>query len=167
LTSLDIYAVKERIVAILKNDTTNLWDATPSGKTKFRKIEAGSPTPKAITEPPLPRCWVTSDEIVARVTKQFTVQSNTDIGHQYELNLKIIFVAEAKDGPKTEEDIDDFTKAIVEQLDTNYDLRTPGGLESTRLAEATHVDVIQDLPAMFKGDRVKGRVIRFRVIIRA
>jgi hypothetical protein len=167
LTSLDIYGIKERIVEILKADTTNLWDSTPSSKTKFRKIEAGAPSPKAIQEPPLPRCWVTSDEIVARVTNQYVVQSNTDFGHQYELPMKILFVAEAKDGSKTEEDIDDFTKAIVEQLDTNYDLRTPGGAESTRLAEATHVQTIQDLPAMFKGDRVKGRIIRFTVIVRA
>jgi hypothetical protein len=157
MTSLDIYAIKERIVAILK-DSSNLYSTTPTDKTVLRKIEAGAPSPKAITEPPLPRAWVTSDEIVARVTRQFTVQSNTDAGHQYDLSMKIIFVAEAKDGPKTEEDIDDFTKNIVSQLDSNYDLRAVGGAESTRLAEATHVQTIQDLPAMFKGDRVKGIV---------
>ena len=167
MTSVDLYAIKEQIVAILKADTTNLWDSTPGDKTKFRKIEAGAPSPKAITEPPLPRCWVTSDEVVANVRPLGVINSNASLGEEYDFRMKIIFVVEAKDGPKTEEDIDDFTKSIIEQLETNYDLRTPGGIESTRVAEASEVTQIMDLPAMFKGDRVKGRVIKLKVIVRA
>jgi hypothetical protein len=167
MTSIDIFAVKQRIVAILKADTTNLWDSTPSSKTKFRKIEAGAPSPKAVQEPPLPRCWVTSDTIVANINNHPIVVDNAHTYDEYELRINIVFVVEAKDGPKTEEDIDDFTKSIMEQMDTNYDLRTPGGLESTRVAESSEPTNIQDLPAMFQGDRVKGRVIKYKVIVRA
>lgn len=167
MTTVDIFGIKERIVSILKADTTNLWDSTPSSKTKFRKIEAGSPSPKAIQEPPLPRLWVTSDDTVAIVRPLGVIASNISKGEEYEIRIKILFVVEAKDGPATEEDIDDFTKSIVEQLETNYDLRTPGGAETTRLAESSDVLQIVDLPALFKGDRVKGRVIKFKVIVRA
>jgi len=167
LTSLDLFAIKERVVEILKSDTTNLWDSTPSSRTKFRKIEAGAPSPKAIQEPPLPRCWVTSDQNVATQTHHLVVTNNQGNGEEWDIRLLIYMVVEAKDGPKTEEDIDDFTKSIVELLDNNYDLREPGGLESTRLAEASEIIAITDLPAMFKGDRVKGRVIRLKVIVRA
>jgi hypothetical protein len=167
MTTVDIFGIKERIVSILKADTTNLWDSTPSSKTKFRKIEAGSPSPKAIQEPPLPRLWVTSDDIVANVSHFAAIESNVHQGDEYDIRIKILFVVEAKDGPATEEDIDDFTKSIVEQLETNYDLRTPGGAETTRLAESSDVLQIVDLPALFKGDRVKGRVIKFKVIVRA
>lgn len=167
MTSLDLYAIKERIVEILKADTTNLWDSTPSSRTKFRKIEAGAPSPKAIQEPPLPRCWVTSDETVALVSPLAVISSNVSLGEEYDIRIKIFFVVEAKDGPKTEEDIDDFTKAIIEQMEANYDLRTPNGLESTRVAESSQVLSIRDLPAMFKGDRVRGRAITFQVIVRA
>ncbi len=167
MTSVDIYAIKERIVEILKADTTNLYSATPSDKTKLRKIEAGAPSVKAITEPPLPRCWVTNDDVVANVTHHQVIVDNAHTGDEWDIRIKIIFVVEAKDGPKTEEDIDDFTKSIIEQLDTNYDLRTVGGAESTRVAEASEVTQIMDLPAMFKGDRVKGRVIKLQVIVRA
>ena len=45
MTTVDIYAIKERIVTILKSDTS-LFSSTPSDKTKFRKIEAGSPSPR-------------------------------------------------------------------------------------------------------------------------
>lgn len=167
MTTVDLYAIKERVVEILKDDTTNLWDSTPSSRSKFRKIEAGAPSPKAIQEPPLPRCWVTSDTQVANVSRTAVVDSNQYLGQEYDIRLQIYFVVEAKDGPKTEEDVDDFTKSIIEKLEENYDLRSPGGLESTRVAESSEVIQIMDLPAMFKGDRVRGRVIRFKVIVRA
>ena len=167
MTSIDFFGIKERIVEILKNDTTNLWDSTPSDKTKFRKIEAGSPTTKGINQPPLPRCWVTSDDLIANVSNVAIVSSNVPNGKEYDFRIKIMFVVESKDGPKTEEDIDDFTKAIINQLETNYDLRTPGGAESTRLAESSEITQVMNLPTMFKGDTVKGRVIRFKVIVRA
>ena len=167
MTSVDLFAIKERLVEILKADTTNLYDATPSNKNKFRKIEAGSPSPKAIQEPPLPRMWVTSDEVVANVSHLGVISSNAHIGDEWDIRIKILFVVEAKDGSKTEEDLDDFTKAIIEQIVTNYDLRTVGGAESTRLAEASEIIQVLDLPALFKGDRVKGRVIRMKVIVRA
>ena len=64
MTTVDIFAIKERIVTLLKANSS-LYTTRPSEKTKFRKIEAGSPSPKAIQEPPLPRCWVTSDDTVA------------------------------------------------------------------------------------------------------
>ena len=160
MTTVDIFAIKERIVEILKSDTTNLWDATPNDKTKFRKIEAGSPSPKAI----LPRLWVTSDDVVANVSHIGVVQDNVHLGEEYDIRIKILFVVEAKDGYKTEEDLDDFTKSIIEKLETNYDLRN--GAESTRLAESSQVTQIMDLPSQFKGDRVKGRVIRFKVLVR-
>tara|TARA_R110002051_G_scaffold35115_1_gene77530 strand:+ start:207 stop:710 length:504 start_codon:yes stop_codon:yes gene_type:complete len=167
MTTVDIFGIKERIVSILKADTTNLWDSTPSSKTKFRKIEAGSPSPKAIQEPPLPRLWVTSDETVAIVRPLGVIASNISKGEEYEIRIKILFVVEAKDGPATEEDIDDFTKSIINQLEANYDLRTDGGAESTRVAESSQVTSIQNLPGIFRGDRVRGRSIHFKVIVRA
>jgi len=167
LTTIDLFAIKEQVVAILKADTTNLYSATPTDKTKFRKIEAGAPSPKAIQEPPLPRCWVTSDTVVANVSPVTNIVSNASLGEEYDVRLLIYFVVEAKDGPKTEEDLDDFTKSILEQLNTNYDLRTPAGAEGTRVAEGSDVTQIADLPAQFKGDRVRGRVIRFRVTVRS
>ena len=164
MTTVDLFAIKERIVEILKSDTTNLWDATPNDKTKFRKIEAGSPSTKAIQEPPLPRLWVTSDDVVANISHIAVIKDNVHLGEEYDIRIKILFVVEAKDGYKTEEDLDDFTKSIIEKLETNYDLRN--GAESTRLAESSQVTQIMDLPTLFKGDRVKGRVIKFKVLVR-
>ena len=110
MTTVDLFAIKQRVVEILKSDTTNLWDSTPNDRTKFRKIEAGSPSPKAIQEPPLPRLWVTSDDVVANVSQVAIVENNVNLGQEYDIRLKLLFVVEAKDGQKTEEDIDDFTK---------------------------------------------------------
>ena len=60
-----------------------------------------------------------------------------------------------------------YLKSIINNLEANYDIRTPSGAESTRLAESSQVIAIRDLPNMFKGDRVRGRVISFQVIVRA
>jgi len=166
MASVDIFGVKEQIVAILKTDT-GLFSATPSDKTKFRLIESGAPSPKSITQEPLPRMWVTSDTLVSTMSSIATVGSNAQNGREYELGIAIIFSVEAKDGPDTEEDIDDFTKLIIEKLEGNYDLRDDGGLESTRVADSSLATQITDLPAMFKGDRVKGRVIKFKVKVTA
>lgn len=166
MTTIDLFAIKQRIVEILQSDT-NLYDSTPSDKTKFRKIEAGSPSPKAIQEPPLPRLWVTSDDVVANINHVAVIENNIHKGDEYDIRIKIIFVVEAKDGPTTEEKIDDFTKLIIEKLEANYDLRNTSGTESTRVAESSRVTQIMDLPALFKGDRVKGRSIKFQVIVRA
>jgi len=163
LTTVDLFAIKQRIVVILKSDSA-IWDSTPNDKTKFRKIEAGSPSPKAIQEPPLPRLWVTSDDVVANISDVAVIKGNVHLGEEYDIRIKILFVVEAKDGYKTEEDLDDFTKLIIEKLETNYDLRD--GNESTRLAESSQVTQIMDLPSQFKGDRVKGRVIKFKVLVR-
>ena len=163
MTTVDLFAIKQRIVVILKSDSA-IWDSTPNDKTKFRKIEAGSPSPKAIQEPPLPRLWVTSDDVVANISDVAVIKGNVHLGEEYDIRIKILFVVEAKDGYKTEEDLDDFTKLIIEKLETNYDLRD--GNESTRLAESSQVTQIMDLPSQFKGDRVKGRVIKFKVLVR-
>ena len=102
-------------------------------------------------------------------------QKNVDVKEEDELvdqirrvgGLNHAIVVEAKDGSATEEKIDDFTKSIINNLEANYDIRTPSGAESTRLAESSQVIAIRDLPNMFKGDRVRGRVISFQVIVRA
>lgn len=166
MTTVDIFGIKEKIVSILKTDTTNLWDSTPSSRSKFRKIEAGAPSPKAIQEPPLPRCWVTSDTVVANVKRVSIIQDNASKGYEYDVRIQIFFVVEAKDGPDTEEDLDDFTKSIIEKIEDNYDLRTDSGAESTRVSEMCELTQVADLPAMFKGDRVRGRVLRYSVIVR-
>ncbi len=169
MASIDIFGIKQQIVAILKSDTTNLYNASPSQgvKTKFRIIEAGEPSKLNINQPPLPRLWVTSDTLIANVSQITTIGSNASNGQIYDLRINIVFVVEAKSGPATEEDIDDFSKLIIDKIEANYDLRDDGGLESTRKADSSQVISIQDLPAMFKGDRVMGRVIKFKVMVTA
>ncbi len=169
MASIDIFGIKEQIVAILKSDTSNLFDATPSQgvKTKFRIIEAGAPSKLNINQPPLPRMWVTHDTLIANVSPITTYLANAAKGQQYDLRINIIFVVEEKDGPDTEEGIDDFTKLIIDKIEANYDLRDDGGAESTSKANSSQVISIQDLPQMFKGDRVMGRVIKFKVMVTA
>ncbi len=111
--------------------------------------------------------WVTSDTLVANVVHSAIVGSNVVGGQEYDVRINIVFAVEAKDGPDTEEDIDDFTKKIIDKMEANFDLRDNGGAESTRVCDSSTILSIQDLPAMFKGDRVKGRVIKYKLLVQA
>lgn len=167
MTSLDFFGIKERVVDILKNDTTNIYSSTPKDKTLFRKIDAGAPDNNVVKEGPFPRMWVTNDDLMASAEITTNVSSNSVNGTRYTYRIKIIIAVSGKNGPKTEETLDDFTKVIIEKLQSNYDLRTPGGLESTRRADSSHVEQIRILNNNLTGDSVQGRELILRVLASA
>ena len=75
-----------------------------------------------------------------------SVKDNVHLGEEYDIRIKILFVVEAKDGYKTEEDIDDFTKSIIEKLETNYDLRAWSRINQTSRIITGHTDYGFTLP---------------------
>jgi len=101
-TEIDYFGIKERIVAILKDDTTNLFSATPKDKTKFRKIEAGAPDANSVQEAgQLPRAWVTNDDIIDEITEAGSRVANSPKASKHTMRFLIIFAVHEKDGPKT------------------------------------------------------------------
>ncbi len=164
MAAIDYWAIKERIVTILKNDTANLFSATPSNKTKFRLIEAGAPDSNKPLKGNLPRIFVTNDNIVDEIVSVGSKVSNAGKMFRHTMRFLIIAVADAKHGPKAEEIIDDFVKLIIEKLRTISDLRTPGGAESTQLADDSVVERVDILNADLIGTDITGRIIRLKVI---
>jgi len=164
MAAIDYFGIKERIVAILKNDTTNLFSATPSDKTKFRLIEAGAPDRNKASKGPLPRIYVTNDDLVDEMKEIGAKVSNAPKMIKHTMRFLIIVMVDAKDGPKAEETIDDFCKLIIEKLRTLSDLRTPGGAESSQLADESMVERINVINREFIGSNITGRVLRLKVI---
>jgi len=164
LAAIDYFGIKQRIVDILKNDTTNLFSATASDKTKFRKIEAGAPDLNKPLQGPLPRIFVTNDNIVDEIVSVGSTISNAGKMFRHTMRFLIIAVADGKDGPKAEETIDDFVKLIIEKLRTDVDLRTIGGAESTQLADTSMVERVDILNRDLIGTDITGRIIRLKVI---
>lgn len=167
MSSIDFFAIKEKIRDILKNDTTNIFASSPSDKSKFRRITAGAPNEFTKPEGPYPRMWITNDNLMATVRNLATVGSNAQQGRQYDIRIKIIMAVESKSSESSEEDIDDFTKVVIEKLETDYDLRTIGGAESTRVADWSYVSEIRDLDPRFKADGIRGRTLIFHVFASA
>ncbi len=163
-TEPDFFGIKERIVAILKDDTTNLFSATPTDKTKFRLIQAGAPDLNKPIQGPFPRIFVTNDDDIDTMVRRGSIVSNAPKTTRHEMKFKIIFVVDGKDGPDTEEKIDDFTKLILQKLKEFSDLRNPGGAESTQLADTSFPERITIFNRDLIGSNVQGRVIFFRVI---
>lgn len=164
MPAIDYFGIKERIVAILKDDTSNLFSATPSDKTKFRLIQAGAPDLNKAIQGPLPRIFVTNDDLLDEMKEVGAKVSNAPKIIRHTMRFLIIVIADSKDGPKAEETIDDFLKLIVEKLRTFSDLRNPGGAESTQLADESMVERINVINREFIGSNITGRVIRLKVI---
>lgn len=167
MASVDFFAIKEKIVAILKNDTTNIFASSPTDKTKFRKITAGMPDEHDVEKGPYPRIWISNDILMSTVKNMAVVSSNAQLGRHYDIRIKIIMAVETKDSEKSEETLDDFTKVVIEKLESDYDLRTVGGAESTRVADASHVSEIRDWDPKLKGDGIRARTIIFHVLASA
>ena len=164
MASVDYFGIKERIVAILKDDTTNLYNASASDKTKFRKIEAGAPDMNKPIQGPFPRIFVTSDSNIDEMVEVGSKISNAPKIIRHTMRFLIIVVVDGKDGPKAEETADDFVKLIIEKLRTISDLRSPGGAESTQLADESMVERVDVLSREYIGSNVTGRTIRLKVI---
>jgi len=162
---IDYHLIKERIVAILKNNTMTLFNPKPRViDDLFRRIDVGAPEANSILEGgQLPRIWVTNDDVIDQITTSGAIVANAPQMSIHTMRFLIIFAVSGKDGPKTEERIDDFTKVILETLRECIDLRIPGQPESGQLADNSRAEFVGVLNRDLTGTEIQGRVIRFIV----
>lgn len=135
-TDLDIFAIKERIAAILKNDTDLYTTTAESGK--VRKIEAGAPPLNDITRTTvLPHIFITNDDIIEEVIQHGSTSSNQSRALWHQVNFIIILVTQRSTGPKAENQADDLTKLIKETMAENKDLRHPTAGNDPKVSTCT------------------------------
>jgi len=163
-TDVDLFAIKEQIVDILDSNTA-LFDATGASN-KVRRIRAGAPRMAELRrETHIPAIWVTNDTLIEEVRQRNPTASNTPITQEHTYHLRIILIDDAADGPRAEEKLDDFVQLIQQTIIENYDLRDPGGLESTSVADLCVVDQVTELSPALAGHDQSGRIIRLRVVV--
>jgi len=163
VTEVDYWAMKERIATILKDDTTNLYNASASDKTKFRKIEAGAPDKNKPSQAPLPRIFITNDERFDQMKSKAIIETRNHKMTEHTMMFKIIAVCEGKDGPDAEEKIDDFTKLILQKIKNHNDLSKPTD-NTDPLADWSFPESVDILNREMVGDKIAGRVIRLKVV---
>jgi len=162
VAEIDYFGIKERIVTILKDDTTNLFSATPSDKTKFRLIQAGAPDLNKPVQGPLPRIFVTNDDVIDEITQKGSTVVREPKIKEHSMRYLIIAVNDGKDGPDAEEKADDFTKLIMEKLEKHSDLSKPAD-NTDPLADWSIPETVAILSRDLVGADHAGRVIRLRV----
>ena len=162
-TEIDLFGIKERIVTILKDDTINLFSATPTDKTKFRKIEAGAPDLNLPLQGPFPRIFVTNDDIIDEAIQIGSTVTRSPKAIEHSIRFLIIIAVDGKDGPKAENTADDFVKKVLEKLETHNDLSNPTD-NTDPLADWSVPEGISILSRDAVGSDVTGRIIRLRVI---
>jgi len=162
---VDLFAIKQRIVDILDSNST-LFDATGASG-KVRKIEAGAPRMKEnlIVETTIPHIWVTNDTIIDDITVENVVQGNAPTFTKHNISLRILLLTQKKDGFKVEEVLDDFVKLINEEITENYDLRQPGGAESTSVADSCIVRRVTEMSGQMTGTYRQGRIISLKCLV--
>ncbi len=163
-TDVDTWEVKKQIVSILEADTT-LFSTTGAGS-KVRKIEAGAPRmSELVKETTLPHIWITNDSVIETIRIQNSTEGNAPNVTEHTMNFKIIIMIEQKDGFDAEEVLDDFVKLIKQDITANYDLRDPGGAESTSVADSCEVRQVSQLDPVTVGRKRHGQIISLRVMV--
>ena len=161
-TDVNVFAVKEQIVDILDSNST-LFDATGAND-KVRKITVGAPRmSRLVRETTLPQIWVTNETVIDDLKQSTATQGNAPKTTTHTLHFKIILLADAKDGPKAEEILDDFVKLINEDITENYDLRQPAGAESTSIVDNCVVNQVSEFPNL-AGLAKAGRFIKLKAV---
>ena len=161
-TEVDYWPMKERIATILKHDTTNLYNASASDKTKFRKIEAGAPDMNKPVQGPFPRIFITNEDRFDEMSPKGVVVSRNQKLTEHIMRFLIIAVCEGKDGPDAEEKIDDFTKLILQKIKNHNDLSKPTD-NTDPLADWSFPESVDILNRELIGDKIAGRVVRLKV----
>lgn len=163
-TDVDTWEVKKQIESILEADST-LFDST-GALGKVRKIESGAPRmSELVKETTLPHIWITNDSVIETIRVLASTEGNAPNMLEHTMNFKIILMVEEKDGFDSEEVLDDFVKLIKQDITANYDLRDPGGAESTRVADSTELKQVSQLDPVTMGRRRHGQVISLRVMV--
>jgi len=121
VTEIDVFALKERIVAILQNDS-DLYDATGASATKLRKILAGHIDAHTISLTPL--AFVTNSQRLESIAPG-SVISNAWKSLTHKIRFEIHIIVDGKSPEALEEKLDDFRKLIYETLEENNQLKDP------------------------------------------
>lgn len=117
-TELDIFGIKERIVAILQNDTGLYTTTAESGK--LRKIVAGW----TIQDKVKPNAFITNSSRFETIIPK-SVISNEWKTLTHELDFEIHLTVDGKTPSDAEEKLDDFRKLLYEVIEENNQLKNP------------------------------------------
>jgi hypothetical protein len=121
VTAPDVWAIKERIQAILQNDT-DLFTTTGEAD-KLRKILVGYTDTQTSV---LPMAFITNAQR-NRASTAVSVISNEWKAVNSVINLEIHIIVDGKNSAKLEERLDDFMKLVEETISENNQLEEPVG----------------------------------------
>jgi len=158
-TDLDHDAIKEKIVAILKANSTLFTSSAEANK--IRAIEVGFPQATfqgaQLSDAMLPYIYVTNSDAPFETITTGDVVSNAIVVSYHTFNYDIVVVTLNMDSRVAENSLDDFQKLILETFTADHSL-TGVGSASVDNCSVTRVDRLR----VGTGDR--GRGIQGRVI---
>ena len=118
VTELDLFGIKERIVAIMQNDT-DLYTNTAEAN-KLRRIVAGFSDDEKV----LPMAFITNSQNLEAISP-VSVISNAWNSLTHTIDFEIHVIVNGKSSQAVEEKLDDFRKLIYEVIEENNQLKNP------------------------------------------
>ena len=157
-TELDHDVIKQKIVAILKANTSLFTTTAEEGE--LRSIEVGYPQGDDLTDAMPPYAFITNSKTPFETIKSGAVVSNAIKILIHTFNYDITVVVNEADSRKAEVLLDELQKLILQTLESDYNL-TGTGSASVDNSTPLRVDHLT-VPNTTLGKGFKGRVITLR-----
>lgn len=158
MVEIDIWAIKQRIVEIIKADTT-LNPAKITSKAALRTIETGAPYINELSEVSVtPAVFVTDHIRTDEIDQPVVSESNTPNTLNHKIRLMILVLADGKDGAESEQNVNGFVKRILEILEANQHLRQPPS-GTTNLVHFSVPESVEIIDSSLVGTGKQGRAI--------
>ncbi len=156
VTEIDVWAIKSRIVDILK-DIDDLYTSTGE-ENKVRAINVGHPNGKAEAGV-LPNIFVTNAQRFRVITKKGNVIANAWKVIDQRIRFEIWITVDGKDSPDAEQKIDGFEEQVLKAIEENNQLGDP-------LIPGTDFKVATSLPVTteFRRSEMLGTNIQQKIV---
>jgi hypothetical protein len=162
LAEFDYDTIKSVIRDILRADTALLYDATGEGtKTKFVEIETGFPNDTGMMGRIFPFCFITMFGAIDFIKLVGSTVSDNIKGLEHTMTITVAFAVNEASSKDAEEQLDDFTVKILNDLETDPQLKNGGTPNVDQIVPERIEEWITD--KLKHGTNVQGRLIHFKV----
>ena len=158
MAEIDIWAIKTRIVKILKSNTT-LNPAKITTKDVLRQIETGAPYINELADVSVtPAVFVTDHVRTDEIEQPVVSQNNKPNTLLHRIRLLVLVVADGKDGAESEKNVNTLVKKILEVLEANQTLRDPPS-GTANLVHYSRPESVEIIDSSLVGTGKQGRAI--------
>lgn len=162
MAEFDYDDIKFRMKLILQGDTSSLYNATGEGnKTKLVEIEVGFPNDDTLMGRKFPFAFITMFGQIDSITLEGSTVSDNIKHLSHTMRITVAIGVNEADSKAAELRLDDFTKIIMDNFETDPQLKNGGSPLVSQIVPERVAEWENN--KMKHGTNVQGRFITFKV----